>query len=143
MLLIIGSVATAFFNAEAPRSFAEAPGLGPAIASLVLLALMASVAQHFAGRQRGAGALESPGPAQYVGFAKVVFQLAHLFAVIALGALTAILAGFGSGLVDPLFRALLLLLVGGAVVSLAGGLMRDLLFLLVPRSRSNWQKEKA
>jgi len=65
--------------------------------------------------------------------AKVLFQLALLGALPALGIVTIFAWSVGAAWTELLWRAWLVLIVGGAFIGLAGTLVSHFLFLMLPR----------
>lgn len=123
------AVVIALSEPEAPESFLD--GRAGIFLLLFGATLSAAAIRQVVEWQRGKAPMA--GPWWTVARAKLLFQLALVGAVPALGIITALAWAVGGAWAELLWRAWILLLVGGAILGIIGSLIADLLFLLLPR----------
>ena len=132
--LLTLAVTIVLTDRNAPSSFLE--GLpGAAFFALLIAAVALAGTKRLIERGRGTKLLQSSGHVWRLAFALVFFQLAWLVSLLALGLAAGLLLAAGWSQAGLLLRACAVLLVGGAFLTIVGGVVRDMLLLSLPRGR--------
>jgi hypothetical protein len=121
---------TAIATASADRSGDFLSHAGPAVLVLLVPALIVGLVRRSIEAKRGADALSSGGAGWRLAIAIVSFQLSLLGALVLLGVITGAFLAAGSIAGPMLLDACILLLVGGVLIAMTAGLLRDFLLVL-------------